>query len=304
MSKINIISDGDDEGEGADVALDTGADTSEGDTEEQQAGASEEDEDLLADDDGENANEVEEEDAGDIDEDIPEPESLTENHKTWINRTKRANKRLVKQNEELERKLASIAEMSIPEEPEEKPTLASCDMDEDRFAQAILDYNAQVAKATEAKEKVAKQAQEFLAAYHEKQKSYKKQRAEVVKSTKAFEEHERAVMNDFNITKQDVIIAYSENPVALIHALGKDEKRRKELAGITDLPEFIFRMGKLDQTLKHNLAKKERPSPDTRLVTESPNKDTKLEQLRRQAEKTGNYTAVIQYKRQMKMRGK
>lgn len=297
MPKIEIISDG--EGDVDGETLDTAEENSEDGTEEQEAGASEKDEDLLAED--EEASDTDDASSEEnVEEDIPEPESLTENHKTWINRTKRANKRLSREVEDFKRKFASIAEMAVPEEPKEKPTLEGCDLDEDRFAEAIVEYNTQVSRAKEAKEKVAKQAEQFLAAYQERQKAYRRQRAEVVKSTKAFVDHEKAVTNDFNVTKQDVIIAYSENPVALINALGKDEKRRKELAGITDLSEFIFKMGKLDQTLKTNLLRRDKPNPDTRLAPESPTADTKLERLRKEAERTGNYTAVIQYKRQLK----
>ena len=92
-------------------------------------------------------------------------------------------------------------------------------------------------------------------------------------------------------------------PVLVVYALGKNPKKAKELASITDPGKFAFAVAKMEAQLKVNPAK--RPPAPERAITGSsaPISGTvgsTLERLRAEAEKTGDMTKVIRYRNQLR----
>jgi hypothetical protein len=86
----------------------------------------------------------------------------------------------------------------------------------------------------------------------------------------------------------------------LIYAIGKSTKRAKELAAITDPVKFAFAVAKLETQLKVTNRKAASPPEKTVQGTGrvSGTVDSTLDRLRAEAEKTGNYSKVMAYKRQ------
>jgi len=103
------------------------------------------------------------------------------------------------------------------------------------------------------------------------------------------------------VTQQGIVLQGSDNPALIIYALGKNTKRAKELASITDPVKFAFAVAKLETQLKVS-NRKAAASPERTIASGgtrlSGAVDSTLERLRAEAEKSGDYTKVLQYKRQ------
>jgi hypothetical protein len=114
------------------------------------------------------------------------------------------------------------------------------------------------------------------------------------------------VQEQFNVTQQGILLQGLDNPALVVYALGKNPKRAKELASITDPVRFATAAGKLEAQLK--VTNRPKPPAPPRVVTGSApisgSVDSNLERLRAEAEKTGDMTKVLRYKQQMRAKGK
>ena len=110
-------------------------------------------------------------------------------------------------------------------------------------------------------------------------------------------------MEALSQTQQAVVLQGSDNPALVVYALGKNPKRAKELAAVTDPVKFAFAVAKLEAQLKVQPRSKP-PAPErgvpagTAPVGGSSNQT--LERLRAEAERTGDYTKVARFRQQMK----
>jgi hypothetical protein len=108
------------------------------------------------------------------------------------------------------------------------------------------------------------------------------------------------VQETMNVTQQGILLQGLDNPALVVYALGKNPKRAKELAAITDPVRFAAAAGKLEATLK--VTNRPKPPAPPRVVTGSApitgTVDSNLDRLRAEAERTGDYTKVMAYKRQ------
>jgi hypothetical protein len=97
-----------------------------------------------------------------------------------------------------------------------------------------------------------------------------------------------------------MILQGAENPALLVYALGKNPKRAKELASIKDPVKFAFAVARLETQLKVT-KRKASSKPDPKITGTgrvSGAVDSTLERLRADAERTGDYSKVFQYKKQ------
>ena len=89
----------------------------------------------------------------------------------------------------------------------------------------------------------------------------------------------------------------SENPALVVYALGKNPKKAKELAAISDPVKFAFAVAKLETQLKVT-PRKTAPVPERQIrgsAQLSGAVDSTLERLRAEADKTGDRTKVAAY---------
>jgi hypothetical protein len=84
--------------------------------------------------------------------------------------------------------------------------------------------------------------------------------------------------------------------------LGKNPKKAKELSELKDPVQFAFAMGKLETQLKITSRKTTPPPPEKKVVgnASASSSDDMLEKLRDEAARTGDFTKVVAYKRQLK----
>lgn len=226
-----------------------------------------------------------------------EPPQEEEKAPEWVRELRKKNREDQKRIRELEAKLAE----KEPAKPKlgPKPTLASCEYDDERFEQELTawheqkrSHEAEEAKASKAKEDAEKAWQDRLAGYEKAKKEIR---------VRDFEEAEEAVTQYLDVTQQGVVIHGAENPAIVIYALGKNPAKAKELAEIKDPVKFAFAVAKLETQLK--VSSKKPPAPEkvvTGTARISGAVDSTLERLRKEAEKTGDMTKVIAYKREQK----
>ena len=110
------------------------------------------------------------------------------------------------------------------------------------------------------------------------------------------------MQDTFNVTQQGVILQGAKRPELLIYALGKNPAKAKELAAIKDPVKFAFAAAELETKLK--VADRKVTTEPERVVTGSARisgtVDSTLERLRAEAEKTGDMSKVLAYKRGLK----
>jgi hypothetical protein len=212
---------------------------------------------------------------------------------------------LRKQHRELQRKVREYEakEQAAPVGPKPvgpKPKLEDHDYDTDRYETALESWYAQKAAADKAEREAQKQAEEAQRAWQAKLDGYGKAKVEL--KVRDYDEAEHTVMETLNVTQQGVVLQGAENPALVVYALGKNPKKAKELAALTDPVKFAFAVAKLEAQLKVTPRTKA-PAPERVLpagtAPVSGGSDTTLERLREEAARTGDMTKVVAYKRQL-----
>lgn len=218
----------------------------------------------------------------------------------WVKELRKSHREVTRKNRELEEKLKSLTETESKKVTVgEKPTLAGCDFDSDVYETKLAEWydkkkqaDAQEAAAEAERQNQQKAWQDKLSAYEEKKVNLK---------VKDFDEAEEAVKELLNITQQGIIVQGAKDPALLVLAIGKNPEKAKELAAITDPIQFAFAVATLETQLK--VAKRKAPAPEKTISGTAKSGgavDSQLERLRAEAEKTGDLSKVIAYKRQKK----
>lgn len=179
-----------------------------------------------------------------------------------------------------------------------KPTFEECDYDEELYSRKLeewhnkkLDFDKKQAEIKKAEEAQAQEWMNTLNRYTERRDSFK---------ASDFEEAEEIVMDIFSETQQGMLLQGASNSAELVYALGKNPAKAKELASIKDPVKFAWAASKLEGSMKTN---KRKPSsaPEKTVRgsgTLSGTTDSTLNRLRAEADKTGDYSKVIAYKKQ------
>lgn len=215
----------------------------------------------------------------------------------WVQNLRKTHRELQKKNRELEDKLkAVVTPETKPVALSTKPTLADHDYNTEDYEAALTTWYDQKRKADEQQAKVEQEAKLAADAWTNKVQSYNKSKTEL--KVKDFEEAEAAVQDALSATQQGIIVQGAENPALLVYALGKNPKKAKELASITDPLKYAFAIAKLETQLK--VTNRKAPPPEKTVVGSgriSGGSDAVLEKLRAEAEKTGDISKVIAYKK-------
>ncbi len=232
-----------------------------------------------------------------IGEEAPPPED----HKQapeWVRELRKQHRELQRKNRELEGQLKEKTQTETkPVALGKKPTLEEHDYDTDKFEVALTDWYERK-KQTDAEQEKARQAEEEQKrSWQDRLDSYGKAKAEL--KVRDFEDAEATVSDVLNVTQQGIVLQGADNPALVIYALGKNQKKADELAKINDPVKFAFAVAKLEKDLKVT-SRKSVPPPDRQVQGTGPVSgavDSTLDRLRAEAEKTGDYTKVIQYKK-------
>lgn len=223
----------------------------------------------------------------------------------WVRELRKTNREKERRIRELEAKLTATTTENKPVVTMgPKPKLEDHDYDADRYEQALDAWHERKRQHDLETETVKKSELEQHQAWQAKLDSYGKAKAEL--KVRDYEDAEETVQQLLNVTQQGVVLQGADNPALVIYALGKNPKKAKEIAEITDPVKFAFAVAKLEKELKVT-NRRAAPAPE-RIVSgtgrSSGAVDSTLDRLRDEAARTGNMTKVIQYKAQKRSASK
>jgi hypothetical protein len=182
-----------------------------------------------------------------------------------------------------------------------RPSLESVDYDQDKFDElsekrekAILE-RAAWERRNEDRERDRKRQEEDQVKHIEQQK-----RSLGVSDYDARAEAVRERLTDAQMA---VLLNGADNAVKLIYALGRSDIKLSELASIDNLAKFAARVGQVERDIK--VTKKQPPAPQSRIrgatASTAVTSDAKyLEQLEREADRTGDRSKIVAYNRQLR----
>lgn len=235
------------------------------------------------------------------DETPPKEEIEDVNAPSWVKDLRKAHKATQKENRELRDKLKSI-ETPVKKEVSvgPKPVLSDFDYDSELYDKELLLWHEKKRKADEVK--ASKETEKLEAEKAWKQKLDEYGSAKVKLKVKDFTDCEEVVLESFSDIQQGIVIQGADNPALVIYAIGKNSDKAKELSNIKDPVKFAFAIAKLEKDLK--VSNRKAPPPEKRLAEGTGSKsgavDSKLERLRADANKTGDYSKVTEYRRKQK----
>jgi hypothetical protein len=233
-----------------------------------------------------------------IGEEAPPAEEEHAQAPEWVRELRKSHRELQRKNRELEDSLkARTAETKPAVALGVKPKLEDHDYDADKYEEALANWFERKRQVDEQTTKAEAEAKSANEAWQAKLASYGKAKTEL--KVRDFDDAEAAVQEALSSTQQGIILQGAENPALLIYALGKNPKKAKELASITDPVKYSFAVAKLETQLKVT-SRKPAPAPERTVRgtgSVSGTVDSQLERLRAEAEKTGDHTKVIAYKR-------
>jgi len=162
-------------------------------------------------------------------------------------------------------------------------------------------WNALKQKHDEAKATAKATAEEQKQSWDNRLKEYETKKSALKVSD--FDDAEDIVNTKLSTTQKGIIVHGAENSAVLTYAIGKLEPEEfARISGIQDPVKFAFAAGKLETQLK--VAKRKRAKKPERKVqggARMESHDSTLDRLEADAEKSGNRTKVLAYKRKQKL---
>lgn len=231
----------------------------------------------------------------------PPPEEEEKQAPEWVKNLRKSYRELQREKRELEEKLKMVlpAAETNPVDPGRKPTLEGCDYDSDKFENELAGWFERKRQADEASAKQRAKQQAEQESWQKKLEGYNQSKSGLKVSD--FQEAEETVLENLNVTQQGIILQGSQNPAVMVYALGKNPKKAKELAEITDPVKFAFAVAKLETQLSVT-SRKALPPPEKRITSNGSldSSSVQLDRLRDEAARTGDYTKVMAFKKQLK----
>ena len=257
---------------------------------------------LEVDDEPTEAEAEEEEDVVvSINGEAPDPETEDDDRAPdWVRDLRKEYRNEKRRAKELEQKIEQLERGSAPASQPlgSKPTLEGADYDTERYETELASWYENKRTHDDQQNVVQSQQKAVQKEWETKLESYHSSKAEL--KVKDYDFAEDVVQDNLSVMQQGMIVQGADNPALVVYALGKNPKKAKELASITDPVKFAFAVAKLETNLK--VTKRKASSKPEKKISgtgrPSGSVDNTLERLRTEAEKTGDYSKVFQYKKQ------
>jgi hypothetical protein len=200
---------------------------------------------------------------------------------------------------ETKRKLAEAEKASAPKPIEigEKPTLAGCDFDEERYEAELDAFKERKAAADRQAESQAEQSRKANEEWQQDLASFEAKKAKL-----EFGDVDDAIETarlSLDLVQQAVVVKSANDPALFLYALAKSETKRAELAKIQDPIKLAAAVARMEGAVKVTSGRKA-PAPDkpARGTAAMPGgTDKQLEKLEKEAGRTGDRSKLIAYKK-------
>ena len=231
----------------------------------------------------------------------PDPETEDDDRAPdWVRDLRKEYRNEKRRAKELEQKIEQLERGTSPASQPlgSKPTLEAADYDTERYETELASWYEKKRTHDDQQNVVQSQQKAVQKEWETKLESYHSSKAEL--KVKDYDFAEDVVQDNLSVMQQGMIVQGADNPALVVYALGKNPKKAKELASITDPVKFAFAVAKLETNLK--VTKRKASSRPEKKISgtgrPSGSVDNTLERLRTEAEKTGDYSKVFQYKKQ------
>lgn len=194
---------------------------------------------------------------------------------------------------------AAPADEVIAVGPEPTMNDEDVDFDAEKFAAKYKTWVSQKAKADQQVADRAAAQEAAQRAWSTTLTSYQAEKV-ALKAADA-EDAELAVTEALSVVQQGIILKGIKKRALMILALGRNPKKLKEVAAITDPVDFAIAIGKLEDQLKTTTRKA--PIPESRVSGSKPGAagvEGALARLEAEAERTGDRSKIVAYKRAQK----
>lgn len=215
---------------------------------------------------------------------------------------------LRKELRERDRRLAEVSKQQVA--PEKitvgpRPTMEDAEYDQERYDQMVDAWITNRDRAKEQESEAEKQQRAATEQWQGTLNAYSQKKAALARPD--FQEAEDAFASAIDPVRQAVILSGADDPAKVIYALGRSPQRAAELAKITDPIKFAFAVAKLEKDLKVTIGKRKAPEPEqiargsASLATS--NEDKRMAEMERRAEKSGDRSEIVRYRREQREKG-
>lgn len=205
---------------------------------------------------------------------------------------------------ERDKRLAEVARAPVQRvEVGEKPTLANCDYDEDAFESALDAWKERKSLVEKQETEAAKSAREANEAWANELASYNAKKAALKFAD--VQEAEETVASVLTQVQRAVIVKAADNPALVEYSLGKHPAKLAELSKINDPIKMAAAVAKLEGTIKM-APRRKAPEPE-QIASGSASMagaDKTLERLEKEADRTGDRSNLVAYKRKLREKAK
>lgn len=178
--------------------------------------------------------------------------------------TQKENRDLKRQLEELATKQSHQSQVNHNDAIPAKPTLESCDYDEELYEKALTDWHEKKSHVEQKKQAQQRQQQEVQERFLQRLKSHQQRAAKL--PVKDYTEMEEVVRTEVPILQQEILIHAADDGTELIaYALGKNKELRQQLIAENDPIRAAFLLGQISQKVKLAPKPKKTPKPEPEL---------------------------------------
>jgi len=184
-----------------------------------------------------------------------------------------------------------------PKVPDRPRSVADFDYDEERFNAALDEHLAKKDEHTSWKARDEKRKNQRSEQEAEQARQIEQQRKAL--GVPDYDTKASSVRERLSDAQMSILISGIDNPAQMIYALGRSESRLDMLAGEDNLAKFAVMLGKMEKDIK--VTKKTAPAPESRVRGANGSiavsgSDKKLEQLEKEAARTGDRSKLIAYR--------
>lgn len=236
-------------------------------------------------------------------EESPTPEEDHKEAAPWIKELRKSHREVLRENKALKAKLEESSAVQKEAEPLGKePELEDFDYDPDTFKSEWKAWNAKRQQIEIQEAEVRAEQAAAQQAWQNKVDAYQTAKSKL--KVQDYDDAEHTLQQSMSNVQQNIILQGADNPALLVYALGKNPEKVKELAAIKDPVKYAFAIAKLETQLKVT-KRSGAPAPDRPVSNKTGSSisgtvDSALDRIMAEAERTGDYSKVLEHRRQQR----
>lgn len=207
----------------------------------------------------------------------------------WVKQIRNENRELKRQQREWQQQHGQSQQQVL----REKPTLDAHDYDSDAYEQDVQQWFVE-------KQQHDTRVQAETAKYQKYDDSYKQSVDEVRAKVANYDEIEQSIVDTLPVQRQAMIKMMVDNPARMVVALGNSPAKLQALSELDDM-QFAKQIVLMEANMSNVKRNSNKPKPTShKLEGSSDGGDTQLAKLEAAADKNGDRSAVIAYKRKLR----